>query len=109
MGQVRWKEGNVGGDGINPNRQRGFNWQLGQRIETPNLNYMKSKQFAIVSKFMNFSNRNKYCYRRIMLRLTPNSFPHLSKYKKGAEDLSSRWDFLLYNFFFHSSDLKFCA
>ena len=47
--------GNVGNDGLNPNRQKGFNWQPGQRIETPTLNDMKVKQGAIIRKFMNFS------------------------------------------------------
>ena len=44
--------GSVNGDGLNPNRQRGF-----IRIETPTLNDMKAKQGAIVSKFMTFMNR----------------------------------------------------
>ena len=44
-----------GGVGLNPNRQRGFNWQT--RIETPTLNDMKAKQGAVVSKFMTFMNR----------------------------------------------------
>ena len=42
-------------DGLNPNRQRGFNWQ--SRIETSTLNDMKAKQGAVVSKFMTFMNR----------------------------------------------------
>ena len=44
-------------DGLNPSRQRGFNWQ--QRIETPTLNDMKARQGAVVSKFMTFNNRKK--------------------------------------------------
>ena len=44
-----------GNDGLNPSRQRGFNWQ--QRIVTPTLNDMRAKQGAVVSKFMTFMNR----------------------------------------------------
>ena len=44
-----------GSEGLNPNRQRGFNWQT--RIVTPTLNDMKAKQGAVVSKFMTFMNR----------------------------------------------------
>ena len=59
-----YNQGNDGGpggvrhrvnDGLNPNRQRGFNWQA--RIDTPTLNDMKAKQGAVVSKFMTFMNR----------------------------------------------------
>ena len=46
---------NRGNDGLNPSRQRGFNWQ--QRIITPTLNDMRAKQGAVVSKFMTFMNR----------------------------------------------------
>ena len=44
-----------GNEGLNPKRQRGFNWQ--PRIVTPTLNDMKAKQGAVVSKFMTFMNR----------------------------------------------------
>ena len=53
--EERGQSSSMGGDGLNPNRQKGFNWQ--GRIETPTLNDMKAKQGAIVSKFMTFSNR----------------------------------------------------
>ena len=42
-------------DGLNPNRQRGFNWQT--RIVTPTLNDMRARQGAVVSKFLTFMNR----------------------------------------------------
>ena len=45
---------NVGSDGLNPNRQRGFGLK---RIETPTLNDMRARQGAVVSKFMNFMQR----------------------------------------------------
>ena len=43
------------GDGLNPNRQRGFSG----RIETPSLKDMRAKQGAVVSKFLNFMNRKR--------------------------------------------------
>ena len=55
-------------DGLNPNRQKGFNWQ--PRIETPTLNDMKAKQGAVVSKFMNFMNRKS----TVMIELYEKAF-----------------------------------
>ena len=61
QGQRRDSDSGAGGaraqyiDGLNPNRQRGFNVQT--RIVTPTLNDMKAKQGAVVSKFMTFMNR----------------------------------------------------
>ena len=55
-GDMDGRKGNGQGDGLNPNRQRGFGRQQ-PRIETPTLNDMKAKQGAIVSKFMTFLNR----------------------------------------------------
>ena len=55
-------------DGLNPNRQRGFNAQ--SRIETPTLNDMKAKQGAIVSRFMTFANRKN----TVMVELYERSF-----------------------------------
>ena len=57
-----------GSDGLNPNRQRGFNWQT--RIETPTLNDMRAKQGAVVSKFMTFMNRKN----TIMIELYERAF-----------------------------------
>ena len=67
--------GNSGNDGLNPNRQRGFNWQQGQRIENPTLNDMKAKQGAIVSKFMNFSNRKNTAMIELYERFFYNKRP----------------------------------
>ena len=53
-GQMARERANVGSDGLNPNRQRGFG---PRRIETPTLNDMRARQGAVVSKFMNFMQR----------------------------------------------------
>ena len=57
-----------GNDGLNPNRQKGFNWQT--RIVTPTLNDMKAKQGAVVSKFMNFMSRKN----SVMVELYERAF-----------------------------------
>ena len=57
-----------GNEGLNPHRQRGFNWQT--RIVTPTLNDMKAKQGAVVSKFMTFMNRKN----SVMIELYEKSF-----------------------------------
>ena len=45
------------GDGLNPNRQKGFGAASSRRIETPTLNDMRARQGAVVAKFMNFMQR----------------------------------------------------
>ena len=55
-------------DGLNPNRQKGFNWQT--RIITPTLNDMKAKQGAVVSKFMTFMSRKN----SVMIELYERAF-----------------------------------
>ena len=57
-----------GNDGLNPNRQKGFNWQT--RIVTPTLNDMKAKQGAVVSKFMTFMSRKN----SVMIELYERAF-----------------------------------
>ena len=47
------------GDGLNPNRQKGFGAAASSRIETPTLNDMRARQGAVVGKFMNFMQRKK--------------------------------------------------
>ena len=73
-----------GSDGLNPNRQRGFDAKT--RIETPTLNDMKAKQCAVVSKFMTFMNRKNTA----MIELYERSF-----YNKRPG-----WDSLA-NFIYH--------
>ena len=53
--QGRTNNGGRQGDGLNPNRQRGFGPP--RRIETPTLNDMRARQGAVVGKFMNFMHR----------------------------------------------------
>ena len=57
-----------GNDGLNPNRQKGFNWQA--RIVTPTLNDMKAKQGAVVRKFMTFMGRKN----SVMIELYERAF-----------------------------------
>ena len=51
------RNGRISGDGLNPNRQKGFGAAASRRIETPTLNDMRARQGAVVAKFMNFMNR----------------------------------------------------
>ena len=51
------QSGMSGGDGLNPNRQRGFLAPASRRIETPTLNDMRARQGAVVGKFLNFMHR----------------------------------------------------
>ena len=73
-----------GGDGLNPNRLRGFGGQ--SRIETSTLNDMKAKQGAIVSKFMTFANRKN----TVMIEL----------YERAFYNRRPGWDSLA-NFIYH--------
>ena len=43
----------MSGNGLNPNRQKGFRAAASRRIETPTLNDMRARQGAVVAKFMN--------------------------------------------------------
>ena len=53
--QIRYGDG-TSQDGLNPNRQRGFDMQF-PRIETPRLTDMRAKQSAIVARFLTFAQR----------------------------------------------------
>ena len=66
-------DGQQSNDGLNPSRQRGFNWQ--QRIETPTLNDMKARQGAVVSKFMTFNNRKNTAIIELYERVFYNKRP----------------------------------
>ena len=69
---------NVGmlGDGLNPNRQKGFGAAASRRIETPTLNDMRARQGAVVGKFMNFMQRKNTIvidlYERAFFAKRPN-------------------------------------
>ena len=48
--------GGISADGLNPNRQKGFDMQF-PRIETPRLTDMRAKQSAVVARFLTFAQR----------------------------------------------------
>ena len=56
-GIVLPRSNRMSGDGLNPNRQKGFGSAASRRIETPTLNDMRARQGAVVAKFMNFMHR----------------------------------------------------
>ena len=65
--------GSSDGDGLNPNRQRGFGQR---RIETPTLNEMRARQGAVVGKFMNFMHRKNTLVIEIYERAFYNKKPN---------------------------------
>ena len=62
-------------DGLNPNRQKGFDMQF-PRIETPRLTDMKAKQSAIVARFLTFAQRKSSLvvelYNTVFYKQKPN-------------------------------------
>ena len=56
-GRESGSQSRMSGDGLNPNRQKGFGAAATRRIETPTLNDMRARQGAVVGKFLNFMHR----------------------------------------------------